>query len=116
MRRCEKVWSSSAAHRLLGVETRRVRCSGRQKRVVLRRACRRGSRRCGGFANGLLVPLLDILPHDEIPLFLERVRKMSLTVAGGFARASVEGPATAIGCISPQRRRPCRVIRLSDMA
>lgn len=41
----------------------------------------------GAFANGLLVPLLDIMPYDEIPLFLERVRKMSLTTAGGFSRA-----------------------------
>ena len=41
----------------------------------------------GAFANSLLVPLLDILPHDEIPAFLERVRAMSLTTAGGFARA-----------------------------
>lgn len=41
----------------------------------------------GRFANSLLVPLLDIMPFDEIPLFLERVRAMSLTTAGGFARA-----------------------------
>ena len=41
----------------------------------------------GAFANSLLVPLLDILPHDEIPAFLERVRAMSRTTAGGFARA-----------------------------
>lgn len=47
----------------------------------------------GAFANSLLVPLLDIMPFDEIPLFLERVRKMSLTVAGGFARAEAPAPA-----------------------
>lgn len=47
----------------------------------------------GNFANALLVPLLDIMPYDEIPLFLERVRKMSLTTAGGFARAEAPAPA-----------------------
>ena len=47
----------------------------------------------GAFANSLLVPLLDIMPFDEIPLFLERVRKISLTVAGGFARAEAPAPA-----------------------
>ena len=47
----------------------------------------------GAFANSLLVPLLDIMPYDEIPAFFERVRKMSLTVAGGFARAEAPAPA-----------------------
>ena len=46
-----------------------------------------------GFCNGLLVPLFDIMPYDQIPGFLGRVHQMSRTTAGGFARAPA--PAAA---------------------